>query len=411
MIKNFFKNFLLALFSVIITLYLAEIILVIITPSAEKNLTNVNGIRVKNAKKLNLKFDLRAPNRAFKEMNEKVENLSINYRFVPAAYNLETVKEARKKNKVIPFRGPINMPTLTCAEDLDYKISKNDKFGFKNPNEVYKKPIDLIILGDSFAEGWCYNEKDDVAGLLREKNINSLNFGIAGAGPILSLAVMREYVKNFNPKYLLFFYCEANDLMDLNIEKNNYLLKKYLSNNFSQNLLQNTNQKKIFLENIDKEIKKMFLSKKEESIYIKNKKEIFYDRLRDSLELSRTKNKIKSLILYGDEKENQELFFKIIREMNNFSNNNNIEFIFIYLPVWERYFAKFSKYNKYISKKEYILNKIEGMNIKFLDIDKEFLKAEALEKLFPLKNYGHYNRLGYKKVADSILLNLKKRIN
>ena len=411
MIKNFFKNFLLALFSVIITLYLAEIILVIITPSAEKNLTNVNGIRVKNAKKLNLKFDLRAPNRAFKEMNEKVENLSINYRFVPAAYNLETVKEARKKNKVIPFRGPINMPTLTCAEDLDYKISKNDKFGFKNPNEVYKKPIDLIILGDSFAEGWCYNEKDDVAGLLREKNINSLNFGIAGAGPILSLAVMREYVKNFNPKYLLFFYCEANDLMDLNIEKNNYLLKKYLSNNFSQNLLQNTNQKKIFLENIDKEIKKMFLSKKEESIYIKNKKEIFYDRLRDSLELSRTKNKIKSLILYGDEKENQELFFKIIREMNNFSNNNNIEFIFIYLPVWERYFAKFSKYNKYISKKEYILNKIEGMNIKFLDIDKEFLKEEALENLFPLKYYGHYNRLGYKKVADSILLNLKKRIN
>ena len=118
--------------------------------------------------------------------------------------------------------------------------------------------------------------------------------------------------------------------MDLNIEKNNYLLKKYLSNNFSQNLLQNTNQKKIFLKNVDKEIKKMAFSKKDESIYLKNKKEIFYERLQDSLELSKLKNKIKSLISYGDEKENQELFFKIIREMNNFSNNNNIEFIFIF---------------------------------------------------------------------------------
>jgi hypothetical protein len=341
-------------------------------------------------------------------MNEKVGNLSINYRFTPFFYNLETLKEARKKNQVIPFRGPINMPTLTCAEDLEYKISKNDKFGFKNPNEVYKKPIDLIILGDSYAEGWCYNEKDDVAGLLRKKNINSLNFGIAGAGPILSLAVMREYVKNFNPKYLLFFYCESNDLMDLNIEKNNYLLKKYLSNNFSQNLLQNINQKKIFLKNVDKEIKKMALSQKDESIYLKNKKEIFYERLQDSLELSKLKNKIKSLILYGHEKENQELFFKIIHEMNNFSNDNNIKFIFIYLPAWERYFVKFTKYNKYISKKEYVLNKMEDMNIKFLDIDKEFLKEEALENLFPLKYYGHYSRLGYKKVADSILLNLKK---
>jgi len=409
--KNILKNFLLALFSVIISLYLVETILVIIAPSAEKNLTNINEIRIENAKKLNLKFDLRAPNRAFREISEKVENLSINYRFTRFYFNLKTLREARKKNQIVPFRGPINMPTLTCAEDLEYKISKNDKFGFKNPNEVYKKPIDLIILGDSYAEGWCYNEKDDVAGLLREKNINSLNFGIAGAGPILSLAVMREYVKNFNPKYLLFFYCESNDLMDLNIEKNNYLLKKYLSNNFSQNLLQNINQKKIFLKNVDKEIKKMAFSKKDESIYLKNKKEIFYERLQDSLELSKIKNKIKSLILYGDEKENQELFFKIIREMNNFSNDNNIKFIFIYLPAWERYFVKFSKYNKYISKKEYILNKIEDMNIKFLDIDKEFLKEEALENLFPLKYYGHYSRLGYKKVADSILLNLKKRIN
>ncbi len=155
----------------------------------------------------------------------------------------------------------------------------------------------------------------------------------------------------------------------------------------------------------------MVLSKKDKSIYLKDKKEIFYERLQDSLELSKIKNKIKSLILYGDEKENQELFFKIIREMNNFSNSNNIEFIFVYLPTWERYFVKFSKYNKYISKKEYILNKIESMNIKFLDIDKEFLKEEALENLFPLKYYGHYSRLGYKKVADSILLDLKKRIN
>ena len=409
--KNILKNFLLALFSVIISLYLAETILVIITPSAEKNLTNINGIRVKNAKKLNLKFDSRSPNRAFREISEKVENLSINYRFVPSFENFKTLKEARKKNQIIPFRGPINAPTLTCAEDLEYKISKNDKFGFKNPNEVYEKPIDLIILGDSYAEGWCYNEKDDVAGLLREKNINSLNFGIAGAGPILSLAVMKEYVKNFNPKYLLFFYCESNDLIDLNIEKNNYLLKKYLSNNFSQNLLQNTDQKKIFLKNIDKEIKKMAFSKKEELIYLKNEKEIFYERLQDSLELSKLKNKIKSLIFYGDEKENQELFFKIISEMNNFSNNNNIEFIFVYLPAWERYFVKFTKYNKYISNKKFILNKIEDMNIKFLDIDKEFLKEEALENLFPLKYYGHYSRLGYKKVADSILLNLKKKIN
>ena len=48
--KNILKNFLLALFSVIISLYLAEIILVIIAPSAEKNLTNILEIQqIRNA--------------------------------------------------------------------------------------------------------------------------------------------------------------------------------------------------------------------------------------------------------------------------------------------------------------------------------------------------------------------------
>ena len=48
------------------------------------------------------------------------------------------------------------------------------------------------------------------------------------------------------------------------------------------------------------------------------------------------------------------------------------------------------------------------MGIASIDIDKVFVEEENLEKLFPLNYYGHYSKLGYKKVADSILLNLEK---
>jgi hypothetical protein len=406
--KSFLKNSLLLFFSIILGIYIAEGFLVLMTPDAEKNLTNINKIRVENAKKLKLDFDLRSPSQAFNEISKEINDLSINYRFSKTFFDFKTFRDAKNKNQIIPFRGPINKLTLTCAEDLQYKISKNDKHGFKNPNDSYKKNIDLIILGDSFAEGWCFDEKDDVSGLLKDKNINSLNLGIAGGGPLLSLAVMKEYVKHYKPKHLFFFYCEANDLADLEAEKNNFLLKKYLSENFSQEIMKNLDSKEIFLKKMDEEIREKFFKTYHQRILPKNEGEIFKEKIKDFFELSKLKSVLKPLIFYKNYQENEKLFFEIINKMNNFSKSNQIKFIFVYLPAWERYFAKFSKYNKHISKKNSILKKIDEMNIASIDIDKVFTEEKNLEKLFPLNYYGHYSRLGYKKVADSILLNLKE---
>ena len=80
--KKFIKNFSLILISLIISIYVVEGILLLITPDEEKNLINLNEIRVENAKKLNLKYDLRSPGEAFKDMRKKIDNLSINYRFI-----------------------------------------------------------------------------------------------------------------------------------------------------------------------------------------------------------------------------------------------------------------------------------------------------------------------------------------
>ncbi len=406
--KNFIKNFTLLLFSLIFTIYLVEGIFTIISPSEEKNLTNINEIRIKNAKQLNKPIDLRSPNTAFRDMSRDIKNLTINYRFNPVYFNFKTFKEAKEKGSVIPLRGPINKPSLTCAEDLTYKVSSNDRLGFKNSDETYNKKIDLIILGDSFAEGWCYDEKDDVAGLLRKKNINSLNFGVAGAGPLLSLAVMKEYVGKFKPKYMLFFYCEANDLIDLNYEKNNFLLKKYLSDSFSQNLIKKFDEKKLFLENIDKEIITKIFNERDGLLLQQTKKEILYERLKDFFEISKIKTRLKPLMNSRENNKDQKLFFEIMKEMDVFSKTNDTEFIFVYLPAWERYFSKFSKYNNNIAKKNYILDEIEKMDIHFIDIDKAFSKEDSLEVFFPLHYYGHYSRLGYKKVTETILANLKK---
>ena len=71
---------------------------------------------------------------------------------------------------------------------------------------TYIKKIDLMIIGDSFAEGLPFDNSDSISGLFNKKtNINSINYGVASIGPLDALGVLKEYGKNFKPSNVFFF--------------------------------------------------------------------------------------------------------------------------------------------------------------------------------------------------------------
>ena len=215
MIKKIFVIFLYFL----ITVYTVEILLYFYIPKEQKILANILPTRVKLAKDKNIKFDTRSKESAFIEESKKNPNLFTSFNYSAAFSTLTLFKEAQKNNELIPFRGPLNKLTLSCAEDLQYKFIRNDKYGFKNPNDIYEKEIKIFIIGDSFAEGLCQNDENDIAGHLRSINLNTANFGVSGTGPLISLAVFSEYASVFKPETVIYTYFEGNDITDLNWEK------------------------------------------------------------------------------------------------------------------------------------------------------------------------------------------------
>ena len=73
------------------------------------------------------------------------------------------------------------------------------------------------------------------------------------------------------------------------------------------------------------------------------------------------------------------------------------------MPQYERYTQK-------INNKNYtnVRSIIKKLNIPLIDLHEElFIKEKNPLELFPFKMWGHYNELGYKKVAEKIYLNLK----
>mgnify|MGYP002039542651 CR=1 FL=1 len=95
----------------------------------------------------------------------------------------------------------------------------------------------IIIIGDSFTEGKSVHSNETISAVLRQPDLNVINVGKGGNGPMLELAALKEYAEFLKPKIVLWLYY-VNDLNELSGEMESSLLRKYLDeNDYSQNLI------------------------------------------------------------------------------------------------------------------------------------------------------------------------------
>tara|TARA_B100001996_G_scaffold376476_1_gene357765 strand:+ start:68 stop:1315 length:1248 start_codon:yes stop_codon:yes gene_type:complete len=361
-------------------------------------------------------FDTRPEAEVFFDEKKRTPELSTTFRLAQFhLYNQDLQNKIknfldRKINnkKIIPFRGPINKLSLGDNEDGKRRLIKNDRYGFKNPNNVYEKNINLMILGDSFAEGVPFDEENDIAGYIRNNSkYNAINFGVAGSGPLLSLAIIEEYGKIFKPKDVFYLFYEGNDMDDLLDEEKTFLIK-YLDK-YNQKLFTSIEEKNYFLDEFEKimlEILNIRNSNLTITDPIKRSKKIkFVERIRDFFELTALKN------LFTDrkfikKKANYNLLNKVIKKMNNKVKKWDANLHFVYIPSWNRY------NNKYALSNFTFKNKIKKIviknNINFIDIVDEFKNIKDINEinLYNLGLYGHFNKKGYEIVSKKIINSL-----
>lgn len=397
--KKFLQNFSLVFFAFFLSLYLIEIFLTFYQSDNQKNLVSIYKTRVKNAKLLNHKIDYRSPEEFYNfVLKEKNIILKKGYIYRKEVFQSKIIKDYKKNSKPIPFRGPYNSFSFAYNEYLRYEIIENDRYGFKNPDSIYLKNIDLALFGDSFTEGYGLANQFDISGVLRTKNINAANFGIPGAGPILSYATIKEYIEVLKPKTVVFLYCEANDLTDLNFEKKDKYLSKYLDVNYKQGL---SSRKKENLVFYNKFVNEMGNNWSQTSNFIVSKNKEYF---KDIVELTNLKNILREInYIFFKRKSDVENIVKLVDKMRNVSIKHGSNFLFIYLPTWERYYTKNTKFSKYIGSKKDILMSLKKKNINYIDIDKVFIKSvNNIDNYFPLNFYGHFSKEGYSIVAESI---------
>jgi hypothetical protein len=99
----------------------------------------------------------------------------------------------------------------TRFEGIDYRY---DRHGLRNPREI--DSADVVVIGDSFIEGWKVAAEDMLTTLLaKELGLTVANLGQSWYGPQQELELLRRYGVALHPKTCVWAFFEGNDLSEV----------------------------------------------------------------------------------------------------------------------------------------------------------------------------------------------------
>ena len=313
-------------------------------------------------------------------------------------------------DKIFSLSGLQNSKILMCNESGYWAKYYSDRYGFNNPDNVWeRKNIDIVFIGDSFTKGECVNQGNEITSQLRKlQNLNIINLGWQGTGPLRQFATYREFIKDKQTKYIFWVYFEENDLDDLLQERNNKILMEYFNNaSFNQNLMSADIKKKVFNLILNKHDEFM---KKEFEINDNIKR---YTNLINYIKLYKTRQIIlgnlhkkffenkNNLLIKNYKDENLDFYFKLFDKFSD-ELSKKTKIVLVYLPKEKYGFT--SGFDRSSKIKRTILSELEKRNIDIIDIDTK-IKDNFFNPgdLYPKQHVGmHFNEKGYKFVAEKI---------
>lgn len=307
---------------------------------------------------------------------------------------------------IVPLSGIANKMTVLCNESGEFVTYPSDMYGFNNPQSVWKSTaIEIAALGDSFTQGYCVPPDKNFVATIRNRYPATLNLGIAGDGPLLMLATLKEYLTPLKPKVVLWFYFEGNDLGDLQGEKANIILARYIEGPFVQDLRERQSKIDQALMNYVNQVQRKPQQDKD-----RNGRTVRH--LIEFFKLSGLRARSGGLISALDKEDidaiseaNMVLFRQILAQAKNQVDTWGGRIYFVYLPDWVRYAQKDS--GVYGQQRAKVLDYVKALGISLIDIHPAFQSQTDTLSLYPFREPNHYNEKGHKVVADEVLKALR----
>jgi hypothetical protein len=314
--------------------------------------------------------------------------------------------------EVVPLGGASDRQTLLCNENGYWVQYRSDSRGFNNDDSLWHAARnDIVVLGDSFAHGYCVPPGRSFVDLIRRQHARTLNLGLAGNGPLMMLASLSEYVPQLRPRIVLWFYFEGNDLENLQTERRNAVLSNYLEDGFTQSALARR-------DDIDaaivSQIPRITAGAQELAASRRRAMERPWAAMADSAsefwsELSRLMFLREGLGLIEptdprdieDDHANMKALREALQKAQTRTQSAQGRLYFVYLPAWERYAGRYHTLG--LQRRDEVLSMVADLAIPVIDLEPILRSLRDPLSAFPFRAVGHYTETGHQLVADAVL--------
>lgn len=311
------------------------------------------------------------------------------------------------KSALFPLAGISHAQIVYCNEQCLYVTYRSDEYGFNNPAGLHRRgDIAFTLVGDSFTQGACVQQDQTIAAHLRSiAKVPGVSLGIGANGPLIELATLREYSVPLRPRFVFWMYYEGNDIIDLDGESKTPLLMKYLGD-FTQHLADRQGEIDAALTNyaeerIDEELRQENRPRKQKAPLPAS---------HPFLQILRLESLSKAIQRFRQDlatHQRYDLFEQIIRKAKNLTETNGGTFVFVYLPMRERYETSNQNPDCFQNRKK-VMQLVQGMDIPVIDIHREFENSGDPLGLFPFRFHPHYTSDGYRIVALALNEHIQK---
>jgi hypothetical protein len=356
--------------------------------------------RAAAARQLGQEFDQRTKREVVEALRS--EGVAAVPAFHPEYFYLKGSSLRIGNEDVIPLGGVADARTVFCNESGQYLVYDSDEHGFNNPKGLYAPgKIDIVAVGDSFAQGACVCSNTNLVSCLREKYPGAVNLGNAGDGPLCELATLAEYGQPLRPHRVVWCYYEGNDLLDLSREKKSVLLRYLKEPGYSAGLMS-------LQADVDRELRRIVegeLAKPPTSADSEAPPAPdFAFALSNVLTLGHVRGGIAAMLRSANpmafpQSEEIPLLKQVLQAARERTEAGGGRLYFVYLPAYERYGTRGYSDKPYMRVKEVVAE----LGLPFVDVRQVFDCHDDVRGLFPLRVWGHYNEAGYRLAAETIL--------
>ena len=288
-----------------------------------------------------------------------------------------------------------------------------DRHGFRNESDL--EAADIIVIGDSFIEGWGVSSDDLLTShLARELGLTVANLGQSWYGPQQELEVLRQFGLPLHPKVCVWAFYDGNDLLDVrryDQTTNNWKdfsreLHSFRKRSFTKNFLLAVRRLRDSLHqgNQDDAASREYLSGIFEDCSGSKSRTYFLDP--DQLPLSA-----------ADDEVLEEIRLTL-SQAYELCRINGIRFVLVFAPTKFRVYKEFTKFDLQARPRYWVINDLPqrlGAIVReslptgeFLDLTPTLIAKARCGSLLYYPNDTHWSPEGHRVAAAAIAQLLRK---